>query len=240
MKQQFEKYTEQDHKVWNILFERQAENLKDKACQAYLDALETMAPVLNSNQVPKFTELNEWFVENTNWEIECVPGLISVDKFFCLLADRKFPSSTWLRRMDQLDYLEEPDMFHDIFGHVPLLSNPVFSAFMVAFGELGKLFLHDEHRLIQLQRLYWFTIEFGLIKESGMKIYGAGIASSFGESNSSLFGDAERIDFDIEIVLNTAFKNDEVQTKYFVIENFDELFLSIETLTEKWTKLETV
>lgn len=240
MKQQFETYTEQDHEVWKILFERQADNLKDKACQAYLNALETMAPVLNANHVPKFTELNEWFSEHTEWEIHCVPGLIPVDEFFCLLADRKFPSSTWLRRMDQLDYLEEPDMFHDIFGHVPLLSNPVFSAFMVAFGKLGKSFLHDEERLLQLQRLYWFTIEFGLTIESGLKIYGAGIASSFGESNSSLNGDAERIDFDLEEILNTAFKNDEVQTKYFVIDDFEALFTSIEALTEKWNKLEQV
>lgn len=227
-------YTNEDKHVWKILFERQQTNLKDKACTAYLDSLSQMKPVLNADEIPNFQSLNNWFETTTGWQIACVPGLIPVGEFFQLLAEKKFCSSTWLRRMDQLDYLEEPDMFHDIFGHVPLLSQPIFSAFMHEFGKLGVQFLHDEQKLIQLQRLYWFTIEFGLIQQNGLKIYGAGIASSFGESISSLQPTVEHRPFHLEEVIRTEFKNDEIQTNYFVIDTFEQLFESIVQLNENW------
>ena len=159
---------------------------------------------------------------------------IPVDEFFEFLAQKKFCSSTWLRTMEQLDYLEEPDMFHDIYGHIPLLSNQVFSDFAFEFGKLGKSFIDDDEKLIMLQRLYWFTIEFGLIEQNGLKVYGAGIASSFGESISSLQAGTEKFPFDLEAIINQFFKNDEVQSKYFVINDFDELFDSIIELTNKW------
>ncbi len=235
MKQQFEKYTEEDFLVWKTLFERQEKNLQDKACEEYLDALDDMKEVLNANKIAKFSELNHWFESRTGWEIYCVPGLIPVDEFFDLLSRKKFCSSTWLRTMDQLDYLEEPDMFHDTFGHIPLLSNPVFSNFAHEFGKLGKSLAHDEQKVLMLQRLYWFTIEFGLIEQNGLKIYGAGIASSFGESISSIADGNEKLKFEMEEVLNQVFKTDEIQNTYFVIDSFESLFESILVLTKKWS-----
>lgn len=234
MKQQFEKYTAEDLQVWTTLFERQILNLQDKASVHYLNALDEMKDVLNPMILPNFDNINDWFISSTGWEIYCVPGLIPVDEFFILLAEKKFPSSTWLRSIEKLDYLEEPDMFHDIFGHVPLLSNQVFSDFIHKFGKLGKSMINNEEKLIMLQRLYWFTIEFGLIKEEGVKIYGAGIMSSFGEAISSLEESTEKRIFDLETILNMSFITTEMQQFYFVIESLDELFESIVELTKKW------
>lgn len=235
MKQQFDKYTEEDFLVWKTLFERQEKNLQDKACIEYLEALDNMKKVLNADSIAQFSELNQWFETRTGWEIYCVPGLIPVDEFFDLLSQKKFCSSTWLRSMDSLDYLEEPDMFHDTFGHIPLLSNPVFSNFAHEFGKLGKSLAHDEEKVLMLQRLYWFTIEFGLIEQNGLKIYGAGIASSFGESISSIADGNEKIAFEMDRVLNQMFKTDEIQNTYFVIDSFEALFESILVLTQKWS-----
>ena len=240
MKQEFEKYTAEDLAVWTILFERQVKNLEGKASDHYLNALYEMRSVLNATSLPDFTQINEWFQSSTGWEIYCVPGLIPVDEFFILLADKKFPSSTWLRSMEKLDYLEEPDMFHDIFGHIPLLSNPVFSDFIHAFGQLGKSMVDDEEKLLMLQRLYWFTIEFGLIQEEQMKIYGAGIMSSFGEAISSLEKTTEKRIFEMDEVLNMPFITTEMQQFYFVINSFEELFDSIVHITKKWKKYELV
>lgn len=234
MKQQFEKYKAEDLQVWTTLFERQILNLQDKASVHYLNALDEMKDVLNPMILPNFDNINDWFISSTGWEIYCVPGLIPVDEFFILLAEKKFPSSTWLRSIEKLDYLEEPDMFHDIFGHVPLLSNQVFSDFIHKFGKLGKSMINNEEKLIMLQRLYWFTIEFGLIKEEGVKIYGAGIMSSFGEAISSLEESTEKRIFDLETILNMPFITTEMQQFYFVIESLDELFESIVELTKKW------
>lgn len=240
MKQEFEKYTKEDLQVWTTLFERQVNNLKDKASDHYLNALDTMKEVLNAHSLPNFMEINKWFQTSTGWEIYCVPGLIPVDEFFILLSEKKFPSSTWLRSMEKLDYLEEPDMFHDIFGHVPLLSNSIFSNFIHEFGKLGRTLIDDEEKLIMLQRLYWFTIEFGLIREDEIKIYGAGIMSSFGEAISSLEKTTEKKIFDMETVLNMPFITTEMQQFYFVINSFEELFESIVLLTKKWNNYELV
>lgn len=238
MKQEFKLYTQADREVWRTLFERQISNLQDKACVEYLNALKDMSDVLNPNNIARFSELDEWFATSTGWRIECVPGLIPVDKFFLLLSQKRFCSSTWLRDVKQLDYLEEPDMFHDVFGHIPLLSNPVFSDFAHEFGKLGSSLLHDEEKLKMLQRLYWFTIEFGLIHQEGIKIYGAGITSSFVESISSLSKRNTKLEFDIEKVIREEFRTDVVQTKYFVINSFEELFNSIVKLTQKWKHYE--
>lgn len=240
MKQEFEKYTADDLHVWKTLFERQVNNLKDKASSKYLMALNDMKEVLNADSLPNFELINTWFKSTTGWEIYCVPGLIPVDTFFTLLSEKKFPSSCWLRSMDKLDYLEEPDMFHDIFGHVPLLSNPIFSNFIHSFGKLGKMSINNEEKLLMLQRLYWFTIEFGLIKENEVKIFGAGITSSFGESISSLQHETLKRIFHLDEVLNTTFITTEIQSFYFVIESFDELFDSILQLSLKWKNYELV
>ena len=234
MKQHFEAYTTEDLKIWNLLFTRQLLNLKDKASTDYLEALEKMKSVLNADELPNFERINNWFQNETGWQIECVPGLIPVEDFFELLANKKFCSSTWLRSLENLDYLEEPDMFHDIFGHVPLLCNPIFSKFMEEFGKLGVAMKNDAERLIQLQRLYWFTIEFGLIHENSTKIYGAGIASSFGETNLSMGNTVEVAPFDLEIIINKSFETDHVQDLYFLIDSYEQLFESILQLKKEW------
>lgn len=240
MKQYHEKYTAEDVAIWNLLFSRQFENLKDKASTDYLEALEKMNPVLNAQEIPDFTKINQWFKNETGWQIECVPGLIPVEDFFKLLSQKKFCSSTWLRSMENLDYLKEPDMFHDIFGHVPLLCNPVFSEFMQGFGKLGVQMKDDSVRLIQLQRLYWFTIEFGLIDENGAKVYGAGIASSFGETNLLTGNTVEVSPFDLETILNKPFETDHVQNHYFVINSYEQLFEAILNLKNDWINESTI
>lgn len=239
MKQIFENYTAEDHEVWKLLFERQAENLKDKACVEYLDALRDMSSVLNADSIPRFTEINEWFKGSTGWEIQCVPGLIPVGEFFDLLAQKKFCSSMWLRLKSQLDYLEEPDMFHDIFGHVPLLSRPTYSNFMHEFGKLGAAHKDNPEIQIYLQRLYWFTIEFGLMQED-CKIYGAGILSSFGESIECRQPHKIKHPFSIEDVILKPYDSEKIQNEYFMIDHFEALFESLKTITQKLNTHELV
>lgn len=224
LKQKMDKYTSEDFEVWKILFERQNENLKTKGSSHYQKALKEMHEVLNRSVIPDFRALNGFFQEKTQWSIHVVPGLIPVEDFFQLLAEKKFCSSTWLRSMENLDYLEEPDMFHDIFGHIPLLSNEVFSAFTHEFGKMGLKYLKNEKALIQLQRLYWFTIEFGVILEEQIKAYGAGIMSSFGETNRIANRACAFHDFDIEVILNKEFRTDVMQEEYFVIESLNQLY----------------
>lgn len=229
MKQDMNAYTQEDFLVWKTLFDRQLENLKDKGSRHYLIALQQMQAVLNRHVIPDFRAINGYFNETTGWSIEIVPGLIPVEEFFELLAQKKFCSSTWLRGMKNLDYLEEPDMFHDVFGHIPLLNNPIFSAFAHEFGKLGRTFIGNDQALLQLQRLYWFTIEFGVIREAGkIKSYGAGIMSSYGETNRIAKQNCTFSEFDIEKVLNKEFWTDRLQDEYVVIENLDQLFNSLD------------
>lgn len=237
MKQLVEKYTAEDLAVWSILFKRQVQNLQNKASSDYLEALHTMQEVLNEYELPDFERINNWFKQTTGWEIYCVPGLIEVDVFFKLLAEKKFPSSAWLRSKDKLDYLEEPDMFHDIFGHIPLLCNPGYSRFVHEFGILGKQFSHDPRILEELQRLYWFTIEFGLIKEQGeTRIFGAGIISSFHESISSLSaGEVTHLAFELDTVIQTSFCTSELQQTYFVIDHLEQLETAVKNLSNNLT-----
>jgi len=229
MKQNYKDYTKEDQEVWNLLFKRQRENLSDKASKVYLDCLDKMAPCLNNKSIPDFKKINSFFAIHTEWEIHVVPGLIPVDEFFELLSRKKFCSSTWLRNMEQIDYLEEPDMFHDIFGHIPLLLDPIFSKFAQAFGKLGLQFSGNEQIQLQLQRIYWFTIEFGLMRENGeLKIYGAGIASSYGESKHIFDEEVQTMPYNIKEVIETDFDTDHIQNQYFIIDSFEELFLSLE------------
>lgn len=231
MKQHYSNYTSEDSEVWKILFDRQVENLKTKAHPLYLSCLAELKEVLNADAIPNFEELNRVLTAKTGWTIEVVPGMIPVDDFFELLSQRKFCSSTWLRKKSQLDYLEEPDMFHDIFGHIPLLIDPEYALFVEKFALLGKKHKGNVSMLNALQRLYWYTIEFGLIKkENKAEIYGAGIISSFGESNHIFSDTVEILNFDLDWIIDHDFINSEIQTVYVEIEGFDELYASIKQL----------
>lgn len=228
LKQNYDNYSAEDFLVWKTLFERQQKNLQDKAHPEYLKCLDQLKDSLNPNRIPKFEELNEQLSSFNGWTIEVVPGLIPVDQFFQFLSQKKFCSSTWLRKMSQLDYLEEPDMFHDIFGHIPLLANEEYANFVQNFGELRVSYGHNKVVKKQLQRLYWFTIEFGLMKQKDKTgIYGAGIISSSGETNQ-IFEDAiEVVNYDVEKILNNDFITSEIQTRYYLIDSFEQLYNSV-------------
>ncbi|MFN8316457.1 MAG: phenylalanine 4-monooxygenase [Chitinophagales bacterium] len=224
MIQQYDKYKQEDHDVWKILFDRQVDNLQDKASSMYIDCLKNMSSVLNAKHIPDFRKLDDFLLAKTGWSIEVVKGLIPVGDFFELLSNKRFPSSTWLRSRAQLDYLEEPDMFHDIFGHVPLLIHEEYSDLMHQIGKLSKTRKYDKEFVRIMERFYWFTIEFGLIKEKEQrKIYGAGIISSFGESKAIYSADIRVKPFSIYEVVNHDFTKSEMQQEYFEVDSIAQI-----------------
>lgn len=221
--QGYDHYTAQDHETWRILFERQAELLPGRACNEFVEGLDALG--VDAGGIPDFGKLSDRLEAATGWRIVAVEGLIADDIFFGLLADRRFPVTHWIRKPEQLDYLQEPDCFHDCFGHVPMLFNPVFADYMAAYGRGGlKALKHDA--LTYLARLYWYTVEFGLIETpDGLRIYGSGIVSSKGETIFAL-EDAEpnRLGFDLMRIMQTDYIIDRYQQTYFVIDSFDQLF----------------
>lgn len=231
MKQNYDHYTTEDHAVWQLLFTRQTANLQDKACPEYLQCLAQMSDVLHPDAIPDFNLLNELLLDSVSWQIEVVPGHIPVKDFFELLAQRRFPSSTWLRSRSQLDYLEEPDMFHDIYGHIPLLIDPRYADAMHILGQMGHEYIRHEKVINALRSLYWFTIEFGLVlSEGALRIYGAGILSSFGESKAIFNSDTIRYPFSLSEILATDFQTDKMQSQYFVAESMDQFLYHLNTL----------
>jgi phenylalanine-4-hydroxylase len=222
LKQEYDNYTAEDRKVWGILFNRQVEQLQGLADESYLKGIEKIG--FYATTIPDFRLVNTRLKSLTGWEIVVVPGIIDQVNFFTMLANKQFPSSTWLRSMEELDYLSEPDMFHDAFGHMPLLTNQTFCDFFHQIGLIGRKYLEHPKIIEMLGRVYWFTIEFGLIKEgSQLKIYGAGILSSIGETKFSLSDVPTRLPFDIVEIMNTDFDNTKIQEKYFVIDSFQQL-----------------
>ncbi len=228
MNQNFQSYTSADHDIWQLLFKRQMKQLPSIASKVYLQGIEKAGFV--ANQIPNFEkETNPRLQKLTGWSVVGVGGLVPIKEFFELLSNKKFPASTWLRGIEQLDYLEEPDMFHDTFGHVPLLTNQSFCKFLAEFSKISLRYINDEYAIKLLQKLYWFSVEFGLIKENGqLKIYGGGIISSSGESIYSLYsGIPERVSYSIEEILETEVKIDAFQKKYFVIDSYEQLYNSL-------------
>jgi len=224
IEQPWSSYSATDHEVWATLFARQRQILPGRACQAFLTAQDAMG--MTPAQIPKFAELNRALRAATGWELIGVEGLLPELTFFEHLAARRFPVTWWIRRPEQLDYLAEPDLFHDLFGHVPLLMNPVFADYMQAYGRGGvKAHGIGEHALVNLTRLYWYTVEFGLIRQpDGLRIYGSGIVSSKGESIHCLESDApNRIGFDLERIMRTRYRIDTFQKTYFVIDSYEQL-----------------
>jgi phenylalanine-4-hydroxylase len=220
--QDWERYTREEHATWDILFERQAKLLPGRASQAWLNGLDALR--LSTSGIPNFEELSERLMKLTGWQVVAVPGLVPDAVFFDHMANRRFVAGNFIRRRDQLDYIQEPDVFHDVFGHVPMLADPRFADYLEAYGRGGNRAL-ELGALKQLGRLYWYTVEFGLIEESeGLRIYGSGIVSSFAESVFALEDPSpNRIRFDLKRVMRTDYRIDDFQQNYFVIPSFDEL-----------------
>ena len=236
MEQRFENYTQEDHQIWKILFDRQMINLENRVCSRYLETVEELSSVFNDRAIPQFTDLDKKLLSKTGWSIEVVPGLIPVEDFFDFLKERRFCSSRWLRARHQLDYIEEPDMFHDTFGHIPLLMDTHYAAFTRKIGELGSRFKTNKTIVKQLQRIYWFTNEFGILKEEkGYRIYGAGIISSPKESESVFKKEVKKIPFDLDKIINHEFRTDILQDCYYFIESFEQLYKSIKEYELKIT-----
>lgn len=225
VEQPWDSYSATDHKVWEQLFARQREVLKGRACDEFIAAQDMLE--MTADAIPRFDELNPILTQATGWKLIGVEGLLPEQTFFDHLANRRFPVTWWIRKPDQIDYISEPDLFHDLFGHVPLLMNPVFADYMEAYGRGGlKAEKIGPEALTNLTRLYWYTVEFGLIRDKGqLRIYGSGIVSSRGESIYSLESAApNRIGFDLERVMRTQYRIDTYQQTYFVIDDFEQLF----------------
>ena len=220
--QDWPSYSAEEHDRWNRLFARQSKLLPGRACKEALDAMQSLE--LSQSGIPNFAELSDRLAAITGWRVVAVAGLIPDDAFFEHLANRRFPAGAFIRPERELDYLEEPDVFHDVFGHVPLLANPVYASFLEAYGKGGRRAL-DGGQLYNLARLYWYTVEFGLMQTpEGLRIFGAGIMSSPAETVFSLEDSSpNRLDFDLERVMRTKYIIDDFQQTYFVIDSFHRL-----------------
>ncbi len=215
-------YTPAQHALWRRLYERQARLIPGRACDVFLDSIKALDV---SQGIPQFDRTTEALYKATGWQLVAVPGLVPDHTFFEHLANRRFPVTVWLREESEFDYIVEPDVFHDFFGHVPLLFNPVFAEHLQEYGKGGLKALKLDG-LAFLARLYWYTIEFGLIQSpEGLRIYGAGILSSGGEVDYCLRNaQPNRIPFQVERVMRTLYKIDSYQETYFVIRDFQQLF----------------
>ncbi|MBB5716080.1 phenylalanine 4-monooxygenase [Sphingomonas aerophila] len=222
-------YTAEEHATWDTLFARQAKLLPGRASNAWLKGLDVLR--LDRPGIPDFEQLSDRLEKLTGWRVVAVPGLVPDDVFFDHMANRRFVAGNFIRRPDQLDYLQEPDVFHDVFGHVPMLADPVFADYLAAYGRGGQRALGLD-ALKYLGRLYWYTVEFGLIAEpEGLRIYGSGIVSSYAESRFALDDPSpNRIMLDLARVMRTEYRIDDFQQNYFVIPSVDELLrLTVET-----------
>lgn len=216
------RYTDAEHAVWKLLFERQTRMLVGRACDAFVDGMRALP--IGASAIPDFRRLSDVLMRRTGWQVVAVPGLVPDEVFFEHLANRRFPAGNFLRRPEQLDYLSEPDVFHDVFGHVPMLMNPALADYMQAYG-VGGLRAQRLGVLEKLSRVYWYTVEFGLVEQAeGLRLYGSGIASSFRESVFCLDDPSpNRVRFALERVMRTRYRIDDFQETYFVIGSLDEL-----------------
>ncbi|MDJ1158541.1 phenylalanine 4-monooxygenase [Chelatococcus sp. SYSU_G07232] len=228
--QGFERYTAEDHATWVKLYERQHTLLPGRIVPVFLEGLDALG--IHPTGIPDFRDINAVLGRTTGWTIVAVPGLVPDDVFFTHLANRRFPVTFWIRKPEELDYIEEPDAFHDLFGHVPLLMRQDYADYLEAYGKAG-IALMGEGMLHRLARLYWYTVEFGLMRTpDGLRIFGAGIASSPGETRFALeSASPNRIGFDLGRVMRTRYRIDDYQETYFVLDGFDGLpSLAVEDL----------
>ena len=223
VEQRWDDYSTAEHSIWRTLFTRQRALLEQYAAPEVAAGLSGLG--IEVDHIPRFSAVNALLGPATGWRIVAVPGLIPEEHFFAHLAARSFPVSVWIREPHELDYLSEPDLFHDFFGHVPLLANPVFARFMQAYGAAGQK-ARAHHAVHLLARVYWYTVEFGLLRtDAGLRAYGAGILSSKGETPYAVGSpEPNRIAFDLERVMSTDYRIDSFQRMYFVIDSFEQLF----------------
>jgi len=215
-------YTAADSQVWSALYTRQFQAIASHAYRHFGTGILQLG--LSADQIPELTRLNERLLALTGWKIYAVPGLIPNRSFFKLMVFRRFGATTWLRTKEQLDYLQEPDLFHDIFGHIPLLADPIIADYLVGLARIAERYIDQEEVVEQIARLYWYTIEFGLVQEGkDTRIYGAGILSSIGETAFALSPAANRQPFDLEQILETPYSKDKFQEVYFVLDSMEQL-----------------
>jgi phenylalanine-4-hydroxylase len=223
-------FTPDDHAVWDLLFERQVDLLGTRVVTPFLDGIDLLR--LSHPGVPDLAELNAILEPRTGWRTVAVTGLVPDEIFFAMLGERVFPVGNFIRKREELDYLEEPDCFHDLFGHIPMLAHHDFAEMARHIGELGVAAIHagEDDRA---SRIYWHSVEFGLAREGGeLKILGAGLASSFGEAHFSLESDAvERLPFSVEGAVHTPYKNDAFQPRYLVSESLERTIADVLALT---------
>ncbi|MFK7797380.1 MAG: phenylalanine 4-monooxygenase [Aureispira sp.] len=229
MQQEYNKYTDEHHQVWSLLYGKQMELLTTRATSTYLKGIETAQ--FSPTHIPRFEVINKALKDLTGWQVYPVPGIIDNKPFFELLAQRQFPATTWMRTMAQLKYIEEPDMFHDVFGHVPLLSEPHFAEFLTGLSQIALKYIDSATAVELMARIYWYTVEFGLIRENNeLRIYGAGILSSPGESVYALSEEPAHLSFDLIHILETPYIKDKFQAQYFIIDSYEQLYNSLEEL----------
>lgn len=229
--QDYGRYDDEAHDVWRVLYERRMATLRDTGSHVFLAGIERIG--LAPDRVPDLEDVNARLAARTGWAAIGVRGFIPAPQFFGCLSHRRFPTTLIVRPRAQLDYLPEPDIFHDVFGHVPLHSDPVFADFLQEFGRLAAA-ARDERETMEMARLFWFTVEFGLIREDGrVKIYGSGLISSHGDAANALGSGCDRRPFDLDAVLSQPFEIDHLQNVLFVIESFDQLFAAVNEITER-------
>ena len=228
----YSNYTREDFDVWETLYINQVKVMSDKVTDEFIDGLKTLD--FNASKIPNFNEVNSKLKKINGWSIKTVPNITETKEFFSCLANKKFTSTCWLRSFNEIEYLEEPDMFHDVFAHVPMISDESYANFFQNIGKLALAVINNENKLKKIQRLYWFTIEFGLMNTpNGEKIYGAGIISSKKELENVYSKNSIKKQFDISAILNKKYRIDKVRNEYFVIESFDQLSSSLEEVQKE-------
>ncbi len=220
--QDYVSYTPEQHETWATLVERRRPQIDEHACAEYLEGYQVIG--IRNDRIPNLANITSRLQPRTGWSTTPVTGFLPALAFFEMLAARHFPSTTWLRDRSSLEYTPEPDIFHDVFGHVPMHAHKVFADFLQYYGQLC-LSAHDDIALEKLGRVFWYTVEFGLIRQNGkLKIYGSGVISSHGESTAVIEGKCAVEPFDLDTVLNTPVKVDEIHNVLFAIDSFDQIY----------------
>jgi len=227
IQQKYEDYSAGQHAVWEELVRRRRSQLDAHACREYLEGSEIIG--LRDDRLPNLAAISERLKPRTGWSTTPVSGFLPAEAFFEMLAARMFPTTTWLRGRDSLEYIPEPDIFHDVFGHVPMHAHPVFADFLQHYGSVCAE-IKDADVLERLGRLFWYTVEFGLIRQDGkIKVYGSGVISSHGECTNVIDGGCEIRDFSLDEVLSTPVKVDSIHKQLFAIESFDQIYEAMHT-----------